>query len=65
VKKAIGKLKTKTMVYCEVCNCRYKRVSSVTVYSTKRAVVEEAKAQLAKKAKKVYICKICKTIKKK
>ena len=62
MKRPHGKLRTKTTVYCEICGCNCRRVSSVNIYSSDQREIDNAKKTLTKKAHAKYTCRICKTI---
>jgi len=59
---AIGQLKTKVKVYCEICGCPHTRVISECIYENTEAEKERAKAEIKEKASKKYTCSICKSI---
>ena len=59
---AIGQLKTKVTVYCEICSCSHIRNISEYVYENTEADKERAKNALKAKASKKYTCSICKSI---
>jgi len=59
---AIGQLKAKVTVYCEICNCSHTRNISEYVYENTEAEKERAKIAIKAKASKKYTCSICKSI---
>lgn len=60
--KAIGMLKTKVTVYCEICNCSHVRNVSENIYENTEEEKERAKISIRNKAAKKYTCSICKSI---
>lgn len=60
---AIGILKSKKKVFCEICGSSYNRNLKVSIYEHTENAIEKAKLKLTKKATAEYICKICKSIK--
>lgn len=59
---AIGQLKTKVTVYCEICGCSHTRNISEYVYENTESEKERAKKVIIEKAKKPYTCRICKSM---
>ena len=59
---AIGQLKTKVTVYCEICSCSHTRSISEYVYENTEVEKERAKNAIKEKAAKKYTCSICKSI---
>lgn len=59
---AIGIIKTKKTVYCEICNCKHTRVSNVSVYNSNENEIKLAKEKALKNISKKYTCNICKSI---
>jgi len=62
MKVAIGELKTKANVYCDICGCKHTRIIKQAVYENTKEAIEDAKNKIKEKAKRPYICRICKSI---
>jgi len=62
MKNAIGQLKVKNKVYCEVCGISHSRTLIEKIYENTAEAIELAKANLTGKATKKYTCNICKSI---
>ena len=60
--RAIGEIKTKVTIYCEVCGCSHRRNVKQAVYENTPESISTAKIKLTEKANKRYTCKICKSI---
>ena len=61
---AIGEMKVKQTVYCSICGCSHTRNFKACVYENTPAAIAVAKAELARKAEKIYTCRICASIQK-
>lgn len=59
---AIGQLKAKVTVFCEICGCSHTRNISEYVYENTDDEKERAKSAIKTKASKKYTCSICKSI---
>jgi recombinational DNA repair protein RecR len=59
---AIGELKTKVNVYCDICGQKHTRNIKQALYENTPEAITEAKNQITKKSKKLYTCRICKSI---
>jgi len=60
--KAIGQLKSKVTLNCEICGCKTKRVVTANLFVNTIADIERAKSEIILKAEKKYTCRICKSI---
>ena len=61
---AIGIIKLKRTVYCEVCGCSHTRTIKVKIYNNNEEEINAAKVEATKRAKKSYTCRVCKSIEK-
>ena len=59
---AIGIIKVKVKVYCEICNCTHTRVVKVKVYENTEKAITDAKIEARRRASAKYTCRICKSI---
>ena len=60
--KAIGQLKSKVTLNCEICGCKTKRTVTANIFENTDMDKERAKNEIILKAKKKYTCRICKSI---
>lgn len=59
---AIGSLKSKAKVYCEICGCSHTRQISEYIYENTETEINRVKEIMKAKATKEYTCSICKSI---
>ena len=60
--KAIGEIKLKVVVLCDICGCSHNRIIRQSLYENTEQAINEAKVKLIDKAKKKYTCQVCKII---
>jgi hypothetical protein len=60
--EAIGVIKSKITVFCEICRDKRNRKIEVKIYHNTPQKIEEAKNEIKRRAAKKYTCKICKSI---
>jgi ribosomal protein L37AE/L43A len=62
--KAIGIIKAKHIVYCEICGSSLHRTANETVYENTDIEKSRAMKKVSEKLQKPYTCKVCKSIEK-
>jgi len=61
-KTAIGMIKVKAIVYCEICGCNHTRVIKINIFKNTTEEIENAKKLATKRINNKYTCNICKSI---